>query len=160
MDHNNLDLKTQPWSDEARVADSLKNSLEGRLGYQLRRASVTMMASLAKRMAHIGVTTTEASILILVADNPTVTQTELARTLGIKRANMVPLVTGLMARKLLAREPADGRSHALHLTAAGAQVVRQAQRQMQDHENHYFGGLSAAESKRLLAMLRAVWDIA
>jgi DNA-binding MarR family transcriptional regulator len=138
--------------------DRLKNPLETRLGYQIRRASMAMMASLARRLGETGVTAAEASILILVASNPGVTQTDIARSLAIKRANMVPLVNGLMARGLLEREPADGRSHALHLTKAGAQAARQAQRQMQAHDTQFFGGLSEAERRKLSGLLSGIWD--
>jgi DNA-binding MarR family transcriptional regulator len=136
---------------------SLKNPLESRLGYQLRRASVAMMADLAARLADLSLTITEASILILIVANPAVIQTEIGKALGIKRANMVPLVASLISRDWITREQADGRSHALRITNAGAQITKDAQRIMQKHEAHFFRNLPDGERTLLLARLGAVW---
>jgi len=158
MNYNNTGGDPATGLRMATAKAPLKNPLEARLGYQIRRASVTMMASLARRLDRLGVTATEASILILVAANPGVTQTDIARTLAIQRANMAPLVNGLMARGLLQREAADGRSHALHLTKAGAQCARQGLRQMQAHDEQFLGTLTGTECRRMTALLSGIWS--
>lgn len=134
----------------------LKNPLEKRLGYQLRRASVLMMAALTDRLADLALKPVEASILILIQANPAITQTEIGRVLAIQRANMVPLVAGLMERKLIGRQAADGRSHALHLTPAGRLLTAKAETAMLDHENRFFGEFSAGDRERLLAQLNEI----
>lgn len=91
----------------------LENPLEERLGYQLRRASNAMMTELAGRLETLNLRIVEASVLVLIKANPAITQTEIGRSLGIQRANMVPLIAGLMERGLVNRQAADGRSHAL-----------------------------------------------
>ena len=98
---------------------TLADPMAARLGYQLRRASVLMMADLGTRLLAIDLRPTEATILLLVGANPGCRQGEVGEALGIKRANMVPLIAGLIDKGLVARARADGRSHALTLTAAG-----------------------------------------
>jgi DNA-binding MarR family transcriptional regulator len=98
---------------------ALIDPLAARLGYQLRRVSVLMMADLGTRLAPSGLRPTEASILLLIGANAGCRQGEVGETLGIKRANMVPLIAGLVKKGLVARARADGRSHALSLTPVG-----------------------------------------
>jgi len=89
------------------------------LGYLLRRASAAVMAALGARLAQIGLRPVEGTILILVGANAGCIQSDVGRMLGIKRANMVPLIAALANRGLLDKSPVDGRSLALSLTAAG-----------------------------------------
>ncbi len=138
-------------------AFSLKNPLDARLGYQLRRASVVMMADLARRLSELGLTTTEASILVLASANPTMIQTEMAQSLGIKRANMVPLIAGLIEMKAIVREPVDGRSNTMRVTPSGVQLAKAAQRHMREHEETFFGDLSESSRRQLCSRLNAIW---
>lgn len=134
----------------------LENPLEQRLGYQMRRASGLMMVNLAERLAGIALRPTEAAILVLLRANPGITQTKIGGALAIQRANMVPLIAGLMTRKLIARQAADGRSHALSLTPTGRTLAVKAEALMLEHEKYFFGELSGAEREHLLQQLRGV----
>ncbi len=100
-------------------AAPLVDPMAARLGYQLRRVSVLMMADLGTRLAPLGLRPAEVSILLLIGANAGCRQGEVGETLGIKRANMVALVAGLIKKGFVARARADGRSHALSLTAKG-----------------------------------------
>ncbi|RZM33077.1 MAG: MarR family transcriptional regulator, partial [Sphingomonas sp.] len=73
-------------------------SLDELIGYHLRRASNIMMADLTERLSVLCLTTTEASILVVLAAETAITQAEIGRRLSIKRANMAPIVAGLVAR--------------------------------------------------------------
>ena len=156
MLYNNLDADIN-MGDMARGSMTLKNPLDDRLGYHIRRLSFAVMADLSGRLAKADLTPTEASILILVGANTGVTQAQVARTLAIKPANMTPLVAGLSHRKLLAREMVDGRSQALRLTENGTRAMREAQRLMDEHEAHLFGSLSQAGIARWKTALSALW---
>jgi DNA-binding MarR family transcriptional regulator len=138
------------------VPSALHNPLEERFGYQLRRASLVMMAELAGRIADLGLTITEASILVLVRANPGANQTELSHTLAIKRANMVPLIAGLEDRGLVQRRPADGRSHALQVSKAGAALATKADLAMRAHEAQFLGPLSRTNQRQILRQLTAI----
>ncbi len=111
-----MDMKNAARKDEE---TALTSPLDTLLGYRLRRASMAMMADLLAVLRPLGLSAGEASFLILVGANPGCTQSEVGRTLDIKRANMTPLVARMKARGLVADTPIDGRSRGLRLTEAG-----------------------------------------
>lgn len=113
---------------------NLENPFGRHLGYLLRRASNAIISELAQRLDAVGLKVSEASILLLIECNPQITQSDLCRMLGIKRANMVPLTAGLETRKLVTREPVDGRSQGLALTSEGLKVCVQAREVMEEQE--------------------------
>ena len=84
---------------------TLTNALESRLGYQLRRASAVMMADLSRELADMDLRPAEVTTLLVIAENPDCSQTEVGQALAIKRANMVPIISRLMERGLVARRP-------------------------------------------------------
>src|ERR1700685_109043 len=104
------------------------------LGYHLRRLSVMVMADLTKSLSPLGLKPADASILFVIAAKPGITQSDIGKVLGILRANMAPLIAGLVTQGLIEREPVDGRSQALRLSAAGQSLCRQAQSATRSHE--------------------------
>lgn len=116
---------------------TLRDPVSSRLGYLLRRASSAMMADLGSALAEIGLRPVEGTILILVGANPGCIQSELGRVLGIKRANMVPLITALAAKGYIEKSPVDGRSLALTLTKMGEAARAEAEAVMDAHEARF-----------------------
>jgi len=110
------------------------------LGYQLRRASSVVMATLAEDLTHLGLSVVEASVLLVIADNPGMTQSEVGRVLEIHRANMVPMVTKLFARDLVEKQQGPGRGLALSLTSEGMLT-----------------SLSPSQRATLIGWLEAIW---
>ena len=100
----------------------------GAIGYRLRRAQLSVFQKFLAFFDEFRLRPAEYSVLVLIGDNPGRKQTEIARVLGIKRANFVTLVHGLEERGLVARLPSaqDKRANALHLTAEGASFVQTA----------------------------------
>lgn len=137
-------------------ARTWRNPLEDFLGYQLRRASTVMMAHLAATLGDIGLRPTEASVLMLIDENSGCTQSDLGRALGIKRANMVPLMARLGQRDLVERAPVDGRSHALSLTPAGKLAVREVRRKISAHEELFQSMFDVEGRGFLLEALRSI----
>jgi DNA-binding MarR family transcriptional regulator len=132
--------------NDATNGTGLRDTIAPRLGYLLRRASAAMMSDLGEHLAAVALRPVEATILILVGDNPGCIQSDLGRVLGIKRANMVPLVAGLAGRGLLVKSPVDGRSLALSLTEEGMKTRARAQDIMDAHEAR-FGALLGEKDK-------------
>jgi len=130
-----------------------QDPISDRLGYVLRRASSVMMADLGGALAVTGLRPVEATILILVEANPRCTQSDIGRMLGIKRANMVPLIAGLCAKGLIDKSPVDGRSQSLTLTAAGRDRRDQADALMRAHEARFEAMLSSGEVDALRTAL-------
>jgi DNA-binding MarR family transcriptional regulator len=138
--------------------ETLIDPFEGLLGYHLRRLSALTMADLNASLAPLSLKPAEASILFVVAANPRVTQSDVGRALGILRANMTPMVAALMTEGLIEREPVDGRSQALRLTAAGQLIARKAMSATRLHEERLFGTLPRAARERLITQLTALWQ--
>jgi len=115
--------------------------LEGLLGYQLRRASSAVMADFAQGLARVELKPSEASVLLLIENQPHATQSEIGRVLGIKRANMAPLVASLDKPALLER--GDQRRH-------------EARTAVEANEARFFGRLSLPQREQLAALLAAL----
>lgn len=118
---------------------TLKDPLENLLSYQLRRAALVTLSALVESLAELGLSPTEAIVIRFVHANPGCTQAEIGRALGVKRTNMVPIANGLMARGLIERTAADGRSHSLYLTKAGSELHRKIAKVTIEHEERFFG---------------------
>lgn len=130
--------------------NGLRDPLAGNLGYQLRRASAMVMADFGEALAAIGLRVGEASILLVLADNPGTTQSDVGKLLGIQRANMAPLITGLERRGLIERDDSEGRAQPLRVSAAGGEMAARVR------------AISDSEDARLVAVLGegAVADVA
>ena len=127
------------------------------VGYHLRRLSVMAMADLTRTLEPLDLKPADASILFALAARSGHTQSELGRALGIRRANMAPLIAALLKRGLVERSAVDGRSHALRLSATGRALQRQAWEATALHEETLFGSLTPAARKSLIALLGRLW---
>jgi DNA-binding MarR family transcriptional regulator len=139
----------------------LADPLADRLGYQLRRVSAAMMADLSVKLVPLGLRPAEATILLLVGANPGCQQGEIGEALGIKRANMVPLIARLVDAGLVARARADGRSHAISLTSRGVGKVAAVNKVLDRQEAQFHASLEArsmASLLKALATLRGMGD--
>jgi DNA-binding MarR family transcriptional regulator len=135
----------------------LINPLDRLLGYQLRRASVAMMADLAEALGDLALRPSEASVLLLIEANPGTTQSTVGRALGIKRANMAPVTAMLIARGFIDRAPADGRSHRLQLSKKGKAMARKIARRIAQHEARFLEALPLKARAGLVEKLRGIW---
>lgn len=147
-------MPRKPPLDPATAVDPLSDLL----GYQLRRASTAMMASLVEDLAPTGLSVVEASVLLVIADTPGATQSAVGRVLDIHRANMVPLTSKLVALGLLAKEAGAGRATALTVTARGRAVSKSVRTIMRRHDARMLPALSPASRRKLLSWLRALWN--
>ena len=134
--------------------------LPGLLGYALRRAQVAVFADFHASFAPLGLRPGAFSVLLLVRHNAGVRPTDIGRALGIKRANLVPLLADLQARGLVGRRAVDGdrRAAALHMTPDGTALLRRADRVLQAHEARVLARLGDGEAGRLLDLLRRLTD--
>ena len=142
--------------EKAASTKTLEDPIAQRLGYMLRRASSAMMADLGAALGEIGLRPVEGTILILVAANPGCIQSDLGRALGIKRANMVPLIAALARRGLIEKAPVDGRSLALSLTREGEEMRARADTIINAHEARFAALLGGSDQPALRAALAAI----
>lgn len=129
--------------------------LESSLGYRLRRVQLRVFEDFGRTFAEIGLRPTQFSVLVVIARNPGLRQSEVAHALGIQRTNFVPLVDSLESRGLLERRLSqqDRRSYALHLTEEGSALLTRALAAHQAHEERLAALLGPELRSRLLADL-------
>ena len=131
--------------------------LNERLGYFVRRAQLWVFQDFIRRLSSIDISPAEFSVLVVIGANTGLSQAELATTLGIERARLVRLLHRLERRGLTQRLPssADGRRHALRLTADGQRVLARAKVLAAQHEAALKERLGTERHRLLLETLRA-----
>jgi DNA-binding MarR family transcriptional regulator len=116
------------------------------------------MQKLARELAPLDLRPSDASVLVVIEANPNITQSEIGRMLEIAGANMAPLVSRLEKRELVERQPVDGRSHGLELTAAGRALCVRARKVMKAHEEDLLAKIPPGQRAAFISMLQALWD--
>lgn len=152
---NSLDTK-QSGRSRASRGGALDHGLLPRLvGYQLRLAQLAVFRDFDRATADLGLTPGRFGMLVLIEANPGVTQSELARAVGLDRSTMVALLDQLEDRRLVARRQGeDRRTNGLWLTAAGQRLLGKMKRRVAAHEARVAARLTRAERALLLGALR------
>ncbi len=130
--------------------------LEGLIGYTLRRAQVAVSRSFVELFADLDVRQSQLGVLTVIEGSPGARPSQVGAAIGIKRANIGPLLDELEARGLVRREPdpTDRRSQSLFLTAAGEALMAELHRREAAHEERIAAFLSHGERAALLGLLR------
>ena len=130
------------------------------LGYQLRRAQLGVFQHFAGALSDWNITPGQVGLLVLVSCNPGISQTALARAVGVERSTLGEAVDRLIKRRLLVRKPAprDRRSYALRLSASGKRFLADLIPRVFAHEDDAAGHLSPEERKTLISLLRRLAD--
>ena len=127
-------------------------------GYHLRRAANLVVAELGEALAPLDLRLTDAAMLVMIADNPRITPSDLGKALGIQRANMVPMVARIEERGAIARSPIDGRSFGLELTVKGSALCDEARQVMTTFEQALIQRVPPEHRDHLLPALKALWQ--
>ena len=136
-------MSTRKASAPAVVETVDSSYLEGLLGYNARRAALSVIEVFLDRMAVYGLRPVDFSVLSLITHNPGITSRQLCTSLGILPPNLVGMI--------------NGRAMGLHLTAAGQKLMRDAERTATDLETEVAGRLSPSEFKTLIKLLQKVY---
>ena len=121
----------------ARVTRTIDMSyLEGTVGYSIRRAQMAVFQDIYESFGDKAVTLVQFSVMAVSADNPGITQWELAEVLAVERPRMVPVLNRLEALGLAQRQVCahDKRSRRIVLTAAGKKLLKELKRRFAVHE--------------------------
>ncbi len=141
-------------------SDAIDSSyLEGLIGYNCRRAALTVIGVFFERMAVYALRPVDFSVLSLITHNPGVTSRQLCHTLGLLPPNLVGLIASLERRQLIQRRPhpRDGRAIGLHLTRAGSTLMRSAERTAAQLEDEFAHQLDPGEFETLLRLLKKLY---
>lgn len=131
-------------------------SLDEFVGYNLKRAYMIFQADFREALGKDGLSPRSYSALSLAVQNANITQSELARRLGIERSGLVAIVDQLEEAGLLCRVgvPGDRRVQALTPTQEGLALFARASKQVATHEDRLTSVLSDGERDQLLTLLR------
>lgn len=138
--------------------EQVPSDLEEFVGYNLKRAYVIVQSDFRQALGEDGMAPRVFSALSLVVQFPNITQSGLARLLGIERSGLVAIVDDLEHRGFLNRThvPGDRRVQALVPTAAGQASYAAALAAVRRHEDALLSDMSASEKQTLLTLLRKI----
>lgn len=129
--------------------------------YQLRRAQLAVAGNFNESLFAFGLRPADFSVLILVANNTGLKQSDVAEALGIQRANFVAIIDGLEAKGLLHRRRSDidRRVHYMEMTDEGRTVVEEISGIWREHEAKLMNRLGGEKARdQLIGLLRRIQD--
>jgi DNA-binding MarR family transcriptional regulator len=136
-----------------------EDALDAQIGYNLRRASALALNDFAVEMAQASLRPVTYAMLALIDERPGIRAAELCRLLGMKSANIAPLLAELDERGLIERDDhaEDRRVQELSLTEAARDAMPAWRRQVRRHEDRFLHRLTSKERATLLRLLRLIW---
>ncbi|WP_457150681.1 MarR family winged helix-turn-helix transcriptional regulator [Mesorhizobium sp. P5_C1] len=150
--------------DEARTSRGApsatpKDALDAQIGYNLKRASAVALNDFAVELADAALRPVTYGMLALIDEKPGIRAAELCRLLGMKSANMAPLLAELEERGLVERDDhaGDKRVQMLALTPAAREAMPGWRRRVRRHEDRFLHRLTKKERATLLRLLRLIW---
>ncbi len=133
--------------------------LEQLIGYNARRAALSVIGLFMQRMSAYELGPVDFSVLSLISHNAGITSRQLCSTLNILPPNLVGMINRFEKRNLIERQPhpTDGRATGLHLTDNGRALVARAEQTAAELEEEATGALTPAERKTLLKLLQKIY---
>jgi len=131
------------------------------IGYQLRRAQFVVFSEFQKVMADLEMTPGQYGVMTLIGRNPGLTQSALARAVGVERSTMVAVIDGLEKNKFVERRPSpvDRRSYALVLTETGEKKLAELDPMVALHDKEVSSVFTPEEKATFMALLEKVCTI-
>lgn len=126
------------------------------IAFLLTQVGTSAAEEFARVMNDLGMTPPVAGVLRAIAAEPGRTQQALATQLGMVPSGLVAFLDGLEERGYVERRrnPADRRSHALHLTRSGQAQLRRIGAAAGRHDAAVAAPLTDKEREQLLGMLQ------
>ncbi|MGW0872269.1 MarR family winged helix-turn-helix transcriptional regulator [Streptomyces sp. NPDC002740] len=136
--------------------DEQSGPVEYRLGDLLQHAQATLARKSAEALVPCGVDGRELAVLVVLADEETLSQAEAAGRLGVDRTTMMALVDGLEDHGLVERRrsPRDRRRNIVRLTDAGLVCLERAEAARRAAERRFLAPLDEQAAAALLRALR------
>ncbi len=133
-------------------------TLQRFLGYHMKRAFNVVQADLVIALKPFGLRMLTYTALVLICDNPGLSQTQLAQAMDVERPNLVVIIDELERLNLIVRDrvPTDRRLYALNPTPTGIRTRDQAVAADEAHEARLFGQIDDATREALVAALSSV----
>ncbi|WP_299815886.1 MarR family winged helix-turn-helix transcriptional regulator [uncultured Roseibium sp.] len=114
-------------------------------GYQMKRTFNAIQSDLNRTLKPFDLRMLTYTALVLVVDNPGLSQAQLAEAMDIERPNLVVIVDELERRELIIRDrlPKDRRAYALKATLAGRRLYEKSVAAVSAHEKAFLQGVDA-----------------
>ncbi|AXI48071.1 MarR family transcriptional regulator [Sulfitobacter sp. SK012] len=145
----------QPATSTPPVSDE---TLREFMGYHMKRAFNVVQADLSLTLKPFGLRMLTYSALVLIVDNPGLSQSQLAAAMDVERPNLVVIIDALEQRALIIRErvPTDRRAYALMATLAGRQLYDKAIAAVKAHEERVFLDIDKDTRKTVIAAMQLI----
>jgi DNA-binding MarR family transcriptional regulator len=141
------------------VEDVDMSYLETLIGYNARRAALTVIGEFLEQMAVYDLKPVEFSVMSVVLHNPGVTSRQLCAALDILPPNLVGLIQLLETRGLIERKPHpyDGRAVGIHPTNEGEALMMKAEVTAKELEMNVGSKLTPNQVQTLVTLLQKVY---
>ena len=138
---------------EKPAAPATRACLNPVMGYGVRRLHGLFVAGWSRHFRALGIDVTpmQGGTLLLLDENPGISQNALARLLGVEPPTLAQTLNPLAEAGHVQRRdaPNDKRAVALHLTRSGQDIARTIQAELPRHEAEVLGALCEEDRKTL-----------
>ena len=130
--------------------------LNEHLGYFIRRLQVWVFQDFIRTLAPVDIRPAQYSVLVVIAANPGLSQSDLADRLGIERARLVRVLDKLEKRGLTQRlaSPPTGAPMPCGSRATGQKILKRAAMLAALHEAKLIEKLGPEQRKSMLTLLK------
>jgi DNA-binding MarR family transcriptional regulator len=131
--------------------------VEGRVGYELKRAQQAFCQAADDALRQVGLSNAQYAVLAILEEAGALSGAELARRLFVTPQTINQLVASLQARALVGRaaHPFHGRILQTSLTDHGRSLLAEAHQRVRAIEARMVAGLSEEEQHELVRLLGA-----
>ena len=128
------------------------------VGFHLRMAQVASFQAFARAAHAVDLSPGRFAVLVLIGENPGISQTELSRANGSDKSTLTPVLEDLVRRGLVdrARTPRDRRTYRLALTPAGEAMRHDLTACARRHEQALDRVIGPRERAKFLRILRKI----
>ena len=136
--------------------------LESLMGYNARRAALTIIEDFNLRMVEIQLKPVEFSVLSLISRNPNISAKEICSALFILPPNIVSILKSLESRDLISRQvdEKDKRQIALSLTKNGKSLIKKAEKLAMQSDQLTTQHITPSEREQLIFLLKKIYQAA
>jgi DNA-binding MarR family transcriptional regulator len=159
IDRQTETVRTSQNVAASRPSDTEVAEFAGQLFFRLWRVSHTRVA---ESLASIGLTPPLFGLLNILGARNGAIQQELGAAMGVDPSTMVSLIDSLEEAGLAVRRPhpTDRRAREVTITPKGRRLLTRARRMALQVEDDVLRGLTGAERRQLLTLLRRAFDSA
>ena len=146
-------------SEVASVEQVDTSYLQTLMGYNARRAALSIIELFLERLAPYGLKPVDFSVMSTIQHNPGVTSRQLCAALNLLPPNLVGLIQSLESRGLIERKPhpTDGRAVGLHPTPKGVSLMQQAEVTASELEIDASSKLTPSQRQTLVQLLQKIY---